>query len=237
MTQFVLITGQKARIGLFILALGLCLTNCRQNDGEDQLLKSYYYPIQDWNAPKEYVYKSLLQPNAPREIWRYTTELKEGKTFLIAENGDFAGRILQRNREEIVKSGSILKSLELFQYDSLGNQSQIDVQITGNNVFPFAEVDSTVVFFYKVEWFQPQDSLKIILTRNRRFKRFDRYVLNDIEYPTVVFELRELLQTDQEGLTESQWVGEEHYAQGIGLCYYQKKISQDLEIAYELVSW
>ena len=206
--------------------------SCNSDSGTD--LTDYYFPIEKLSVPVTYTYIPVQDTLLEDVVWQYAASEKEGRTFLRGENLDRTGRPVQVNEEEITGSGVLLRSLQLISYDSTGQPAQIDAGIEGNNVFPFSVQDSTLVYFYKVEWNQAEDSLVIALTRNRRYLGKTTYTVGDTEYPAVRFLLRELLTTDREGMTKSQWAGEEIYAKGIGLVYYRKEISKGYILEYAL---
>ena len=201
-------------------------------------LNKYYYPV--FEQPSNnlvYMFESLNDTLVPNEKWSYEGINKDGKLFQRTLNYDSQGRPSQVNLEEIVPSGVILRELLLLDYDSTGLADTISAEIKGNNVFPFEVADSSQVFYYKVSWWQANpDSTEITLTRNRRYLGKRKFMFKGKAYDCVRFQLRELLVTEAEGQTRTQWSGEEWYAKGLGLVYYKKDITPTLRIEYRLVN-
>ena len=83
-------------------------------------------------------------------------------------------------------------------------------------------------------WDQKTDSLEVSLTRNRRYLGKTQYTIDGQTYDCARFLLREMLTTDREGMTKSQWVGTELYAKNLGLVYYRKEISPNYILEYQL---
>lgn len=210
------------------------ILSCKNDSGTN--LEDYYFPVEKLTEPVTYTYTSVNDTLMEDVVWKYHAFETGDKMMLRGENLDRAGRPVQINEEEITDSGALLRSLQLIAYDTAGQASLIDARIVGTHVFPFTVQDSSLVYFYKIEWDQPEDSLVVALTRNRRFLGKTTVMIGDTEYEAARFLLRELLTTDREGMTKSQWAGEELYAKGIGLVYYRKEISKGYILEYALKS-
>lgn len=219
------------RVFLFLI-IAFSLFSCKQDTGID--LSDYYYPLDEIGESAIYVYQPVVDSLAGPVEWRYSLVQKGEKTMLRGENLDFLGRPIQIHEEEIIRSGAVLRSLTLMDYDSSGVETKSFAEIEGNNLFPFYVIDSTLVYFYKVNWDQQNDSLKVALTRNRRYMGKTEYTIGSQSFKCVKFQLRELLTTDRVGMTKSQWSGIEIYAKGIGLVYYKKEISPSYILEYQL---
>lgn len=215
-----------------ILTIVISLFACKQEKGID--LSGYYYPLDQIGESATYVYQPVADSLAGPVEWQYSVEQKERKTLLRGENLDLQGRPIQIHEEEIIRSGAVLRSLTLVDYDSAGVETKKIAEVEGNVLFPFYVIDSTLVYFYKVNWDQQKDSLKMALTRNRRYMGKTAYTIDGQSFECVQFQLRELLTTDRIGMTKSQWSGVEIYAKGIGLVYYKKEISPSYILEYQL---
>ncbi len=216
------------------LGLLLFIFSCKGDSGID--MKAYYFPVEKLAEPVTYTYTAVQDTLLEDIVWQYAAKRSGDKMMLRGENLDRTGRPVQINEEEITDSGALLRSLKLIGYDTTGEASVIDARIVGNHVFPFTVQDSSLVYFYKIEWDQPEDSLVLALTRNRRYLGKTTFTIGDTEYEAARFLLRELLTTDREGMTKSQWSGEELYAKGLGLVYYRKEISKGYILEYALKS-
>jgi hypothetical protein len=219
------------RYSLILLSC-FALLSCNSDQTID--LKDYYYPVDLIGESARYVYKPVRDTLFEPVVWQYSVSKRDNKVVLKGENLDLQGRPTQVHEEEIVRSGSLLRALTLINYDSTGVASEINASIEGNNLFPFEVVDSTFIYFYKVVWDQKTDSLQVSLTRNRRYLGKTQYTIDGQTYDCVRFLLREMLTTDREGMTKSQWVGTELYAKNLGLVYYRKEISPNYILEYQL---
>jgi hypothetical protein len=53
--------------------------------------------------------------------------------------------------------------------------------------------------------------------------------------PAIFFKVKEKIEMENEGVTGQLFEGMEIYAKGIGLVYYEKKVSKEAIIAYRFV--
>jgi len=61
------------------------------------------------------------------------------------------------------------------------------------------------------------------------------FVFNKREMPAIFFKVKEKIEMENEGVTGQLFEGMEIYAKGIGLVYYEKKVSKEAIIAYRFV--
>ena len=76
--------------------------------------------------------------------------------------------------------------------------------------------------------------MKITLIKNRRYTGLDTASYFNTPYAVATFSVKEQLETESEGFTETQWDGIEHYGKGIGLVYYKKEINPGFTLEYGL---
>jgi len=126
-------------------------------------------------------------------------------------------------------------SHNLRQSDESPLTETLNAQINEATTFLFGPPDTTTVATYQIEYREPSDdSVRIILTRERRFVREQKYTHQGKEYPALRFTVDETLETETEGFTESVWQTTEIYALGLGLVYYRKPINSQFVLEYRL---
>jgi hypothetical protein len=156
--------------------------------------------------------------------------------------------------ESIDPKGAALVKLDLF-YDDSPDESDtsiqaiplipdssaevrsrmVSVRINEATTFLFGPPDSTVAAKYQIEYIEPgPDSVRVILTRLRRFVGEQEYLYQGETYPALRYEVKETLETETEGFTMSEWVTTEVYALGLGLVYYRKPINEEFILEYRL---
>jgi hypothetical protein len=178
-----------------------------------------------------YIYRNILDTTADQEIWRY---VRKGDGLIESINYDYRQEVVQRQFERIVTNGVVLDSLILYFEDSLGIRQQEKVIIHAPNRFPFQPGDSTNAWLTHLEWWQPADSLHVILQRRRRFAGHTTWNSHGVAIPAIRFSTEDTFETELDGWTNSSWSGEEIYALHIGLVYYRRDISPHLSLEFEL---
>ena len=88
--------------------------------------------------------------------------------------------------------------------------------------------DSSKVWLTHLEWYQPEDSLHIVLQRRRRYIGPTRRMDHGRAIPAVRFQTEDTFETEAVGWTTSTWTGEEIYALHLGLVHYQREIADRL---------
>ena len=157
-----------------------------------------------------------------------------GEGLIMSTNYDSRGLATQRQYDRLVVDGIVTDSLVLMFEDSTGRRGATRVKVVSPYRFPFIPGDSTKVWLTQLEWFQPEDSLHVVLQRRRRFDTDTVWTYRGKSYPAVRFTTDDTLQTEAVGWTDSNWHGQEIYAKGIGLVYYQRRISGELILEYAL---
>jgi hypothetical protein len=207
---------------------------CRQADPAQEDLSRYYFPLDSFPAEgMVYTYKNIQDTTAVPEVWRH---LKKGPDLIESINYGFGDDIVQRQFDRIVANGVVTDSLKLYASDATGQREQINVLLPSPFRFPFEPGDSSSVWLTKMEWWQPEDSLHIILERRRTFKEYTTWPHEGKVIPAVRFETEDTFETESDGWTSTQWRGEELYARDIGLVYYKRVISENMLLEFELES-
>ncbi|MCB0593038.1 MAG: hypothetical protein H6557_18415 [Lewinellaceae bacterium] len=216
--------------GLFLL---LALTSCRGDGARD--IRGHYFPLRELNEGLVYEYRPLLNDSLTPAYWYYRSFFTGDGIFLTKTYYEYELEPLQLSREEVVSNGMLLQDLYLYEKDTTGKQHKVTAEVLSGSAFPFRVKDSTGVFLYKIQWHPLSDpEATLTLIKNRRFVKDTTVVYEQEERDAVVFDVRELVEYDKEGVFEHQYHGREVYAEGIGLFYYEKKVAGDFQWAYLL---
>ena len=220
-----------------LLAILFSILGCDFFDGRRDI-KAFYFPMEKL-AGKGLVYQ-FTPANADTtesEYWIIRAEQRDGKQLLITQllNPDFT--LAQTMTEAIFETGTLARSLVLFEPDSAsGKPRAIVVFIEEASLFPFKVGDSTGVFLFKISYRPPSDSLSsIYLIRNRRFHgNAPDFLFKGEKIPCIAFKLKEVIGKEQEGSAEIEGSGEEIYGKGIGLVAYRKNFGSGLKMDFRL---
>lgn len=218
----------------FVMCLFLFNMSCKPGEFEAINYSDYYFPVDDFPVEgMEYTYRNLSDPSSGPEVWRH---LKIGDNLIESINYGPTMDIVMRQYDRVVDNGVVTDSLLLFYRDTARIQRQIKANIISPYRFPFEPGDSTKVWLSHIDWFQPGDSLHVVLQRRRRFGGNVPYMMGDKSVPAVRFITEDTFETEKDGWTSSSWTGEEIYAKNIGLVYYKRKFSGQLGIEFYLES-
>ncbi len=214
--------------------VALLMAACSQGEKAD--LRAYYFPLESLSSGgMVYCYESTINEQDPPFYWHYQSIRENGKTYLLGTYYDYRFRPFQSIREEALYNGMILREYKIYEYDSLGRQYEIAVQIEGGSVFPFSSKDSLGVLYTKLHWQSPLDTTyTTTLIRNRQYAADTTWQFNKQTHQALNFYVRELIDVESEGHIEQEYDGQETYARHIGLVFFQKNISADFRIAYQL---
>lgn len=202
---------------VLIIFLGLYL--CTACNEKDKSLQSYYFPLAD----KVYVYSA--QDSTGKEYWVTNMSGDDGLRTRV-----FNGKkeLQQESHESFYSNGVNLESM------MLDGQS---VEIESGFIFPFDQIDSSEVVFYRIKWRSVSDSIPATyeLIRNRRWAGFTSCTLFDKKEQCARFTLTERIISKGDGDIEVETTGEELYADGIGLVYRRRQISDAFAIEQQLL--
>jgi hypothetical protein len=216
--------------GIFAILAG-CQDNQRKQENN---ISAFYFPFDDLEAGMVYEYRSINNPDLPPEYWYFQSESRAGIKYLKGTLYNDHGGVSQYNTVEFVQNGIVLRDLSLYLSNNDGLPVEIVAMTTEANVFPYEPVDTMTEYRFTTRYTQPFDSVEIILTKLRSFGGFKPLSLFENEYACISFNLKETLETKQEGYSESTWAGIEYYAKNIGLVYYRKSIAVDFILEYGL---
>ena len=215
----------------FVILFGLFIWSCSPGEEEIKDLSAYFFQVDDLPVSGiTYFYANQQDTLANPEIWLYK---KAGPGRMESINFGPGGNFVQHQYDRFVPNGVLTDSLVLFASDSSGQPVRIPVKVISPNRFPF-DVDSSKVWLTQLEWYQPGDSLRIVLQRRRRFIGPVEWMDHGKSIPAVRFRTEDTFETESVGWTNSAWTGEEIYALHKGLVYYKRKISDDMTLEFEL---
>lgn len=221
---------------IFYLAIGsLFFFACQSGDGSKNI-REYYFPLRQLQDGLVYEYEAVNGDSLAPNYWYYRSFVQEDGIFFTGTYYDAADLTpLQFVREEMVSNGMRLVDLYLYEPDSTGKAERTDAEIIAGSVFPFEVRDSGGVFVYHVKWTSPgEPATSTALIKNRRYAGDTTFTFQGKRYDCVVFEVRELLEHEQEGFFEQEFSTVEWYARDLGLVYYRKEITTDLILEYRL---
>ncbi len=214
----------------FIFSL---LASCSGDGRRD--IRDYYFPVQKLTSGLVYAYASEANDTTDRRYWYYRTFVRDSGIFLAGTQYDRTFQINQIVREKIVESGSVARNAFLYEPDSISGKSiPIPATIESPDLFPFQVRDSLGVFLYKLQYHPLSDTTATIyLIRNRRYLGDGpEFELNGKKYPTIRFGLQEAIGHSKDGAAEIEGRGEEWYAKGLGLVYYEKSFGKEGQVRF-----
>jgi hypothetical protein len=226
-------TGVPAYI-LWCLTLFGCVSENNQRD-----IRGYYFPMEKLDSGEVYVYASAGNTGTDSVYWYHRSFLKgEEKIFSSTFYENYMVP-LQHVQEEVVQNGLLLKDLYIYDLPDTTNgyrQQRTEVKIVAGNSFPFVVKDRFGIFLYHIQWnSNDSDSTIYSVIKNRIFMGDTIFTLNRREIPAIFFKVKEKIEMENEGVTGQLFEGMEIYAKGIGLVYYEKKVSKEAIMAYRFV--
>jgi hypothetical protein len=215
-----------------VIGLGLVWWSCNTDRNNIGALSAYYFDVTHLpDSGLTYNYRNLQDSLADPETWHFQ---RVGVASMESINYDGQGEIVQRQYERFVENGVLIDSLILYSTDSLGVRNRVPVRVISPNRFPFNAIDTSHVWLTHLDWYQPGDSLHIVLQRRRIFSGFTQWKWDGHTIPAIRFRTEDTFETERDGWTNSSWYGEEIYGKGLGLVYYKRKISDQMILEFEL---
>lgn len=216
----------------FVMCYFIILFSCKQAVESVDDLSLYYLPVDSLTEEGWiYSYKSLVDTTLESEVWQH---IKTSPSHITSINFDHNQQVVQKQYERIVGNGVLIDSLVLFFRDSNGAVISNSVKVISPHRYPFDVADSSRIFLTQLEWWQPEDSLHVVLERRRQFIGDTTWIFQGRKIPAIRFLTRDKFETEDVGWTSSEWSGEEIYGHNTGLVYYRRNISQALRIEFEL---
>jgi hypothetical protein len=224
-----------ATYSVVLLSVWVGLTSCQNRSQRD--IRDFYYPLRSLQNGLVYEYRSPAIDSLTPAYWYHRSLIQDEGVYLTSTYYEHELEPLQLVKEEVVSNGMLVKDAFLYEAgDSSGRQPRIDLEVLQGAAFPFVVSDSSGVFLYKVRWSPPQDSgATYTVIKNRRYMGDTLVNVLGEEREAVVFQLKELLAYDKNGVFEKQYGGQEIYAEGLGLVYYSKTVDDRMSWDYALV--
>ena len=217
--------------GIFLLLVSFMA--CQPHDGKVNL-QPFYYPLDSLSNGRVYSYESVGNPYDPPIFWLYQSRNAHGSTLLTGTSYDLDFQPDQYVVERRVKNGMKLDTFITYEAVSEETKLEVAAQIEAGNVFPFRLKDENEVLLTTVKWHSETSDADITFVRNRQYLADTTVVFKGDTLPAVRILLRELIDTDREGHLELEYGGEEVYAKGIGLVYFEKNINPEWQMKYAL---
>lgn len=230
----------KNTYSFFFLLLALALSvfsSCGDTVNEERDIKKYYFPVADLDQGLVYEYETAGDERNPPFYYYYRNVRDAADLYLTGTYYDYNFTPIQFVREEVVKNGMTLSDFYFYTTDSLTQkQNRVPVEILNNNVFPFTVNETQPgVLLFSIKWDDPEPTgTEYTLIRNRQFAGDTTYVYQGKTYDAVQFYVRELIDNYNEGHLETEYDGLEIYAKDLGLVYFQKNVSEEFIIKYQL---
>ena len=223
------------RFNGLVLLLVVVLSGCGQTDGKRDV-RDFYFPLKKLTEGLVYEYQPVNNDSIGPSYWYYRSFITSDSVLMAGTYYESELLPMQLIKEEVVSNGMLLDEMFRFERDSAGRQNRIDVDGLAGSAFPFGVRESGVIFLYQVRWETSLDpGATITLIKNRRYSGDTTFTYQGATYDCVVFEVRELVEYDKEGVLEKEYAGLEFYAEGLGLVYYRKNIAEGFTMEYQLV--
>jgi hypothetical protein len=217
---------------LFFAALGSCRV-----DHISREFMAFYYPIYDLQEGKVYEYRPVENDTLPVDYWYYSSHKVDDKLHFTGNYYNERFQVQQFFRETQEENSMELNDFILYDTDEKGKQDQIDVEILTRGTFPTNFADSTKTFQMGVKWGIPgEDGTTISLSRERKYIGMSKYTYQGKKVKSAIFKTVENIEhfVADDGYLEPSFPGIEIYAEGIGLVYYKKQLSEAVVIEYAL---
>ena len=209
----------------------------------------YYYPAEDLLDGLVYAYAVDAAATAELEphYWYFRGVATPDSLVLASTYYDAGYEPRQYVGERIVPSGSLQRDLRLFEPGPLGQPSrETRAEVLAPALFSFAEPDTARVLVNVVRFREnaaPTDTASVApgteatvytLTRNRRYLRDTTLEVLGRRRDAQVWEVRELIERDENGVLALRTTSREVYAEDLGLAYRARRLPDGSVEAYRL---
>ena len=231
--KHVVMAYRSFRLLPFFFLAGLTAA-CRNTDGSRDI-RDFYFPVRELTGGLVYEYQPVGNDSLNTTYWYYRSFIFPDSVVLTGTYYEYDLLPLQFTREEMVSNGMLLQEMYLYDQDSAGVQVRIEAEISSGSVFPFLVRDSGGIFLFNISWTSPLDPGAVTrVIKNRRFAGDTTFAYKGNTHDAVVFDVRELIEYDKEGVLEQEFRSVEIYAEDLGLVYYRKDIAPDFHLEYRL---
>lgn len=220
--------------GALLLSV-LSFTGCSPGDKDYRDISDFYFPYESLSAGSVYLYRNPAEPDAPADAWSYQSFREDDKWLLTCQNYDQALQVRQFQLESIVPTGVLSDAYVLYERGKDGQLAKVKADIDQANLFPFFIRDTAGVYIFSLHWKDAADSLKeTTLVRNRRFLKDTSFAYRGEVMDAIVFEVRDLIELEEEGILSVETTGIEVYARGLGLVRRTRRINESLSLEFTL---
>ena len=222
---------------IFLLTC-LCVISCTNNDGKRDI-KDYYFPLKALKEqPKVYEYEYILNDTTFKMYWYYQTVTQGDSIYFVGTCYNDAFQQMLLTREQRFDNGMKLKDLFYFGIGTTGLATRSAATIEAGAVFPFQIKDDKGVFISVIKYKDPKDSThETTITRNRRFIKDNYYDFRGKKNNAIEFEMKEeqAEHDPKKGGWQHIYTVQEMYAEGIGLVFTKRQITEGSSIMMRLV--
>lgn len=213
----------------------LSFTGCSPGKKDYRDISGFYFPYESLGAGSVYLYRNPAEPDAPPDAWSYQSFREDDKWFLTCQNYDQALQVRQFQLESIVPTGALSDAYILYEQGKDGRLVKVKAEIEQSSVFPFSVRDTAGIYIFSLHWKDAADSLKeTTLVRNRRFLKDTSFTYREEILDAIVFEVRDLIELEEEGILSVETTGKEVYARGLGLVHRTRRINESLSLEFTL---
>jgi len=228
----------KKTIFYLISAITLfSLLNSCQKDIQESGFLAFYYPLDSLQEGLVYEYQPVENDSLPVNYWYYMVQEVDGVPYLIGNNYNSKFEVQQFIREKVGPESVLLEDFILYEDAENDTKTPLRVSVLSNEVFPSYKLDTLKAYKMSLKWDIPQEEgTSITLNRSRTFLNFGKFDFEGISRKCSIFKLEEHIEhfVEDDGYLEPIYPGIEIYANGIGLVYYKKVLTEGVEFEYEL---
>lgn len=218
---------------LVLFTFLITILGCKPNDYRN--INEFYYPFEQLETGKVYVYKGLNEYTPEYDYWFFKSFKQDDTWYLTAQHYDANYNVDLFQLQEMLQSGAYSDTYTIVEIDSFGNQNKVQADVEFGNVYPFKVKDSLGVFLFKISWEDPvKKGKKTTLIRNRRYVHDTVFTYGNENKEGLIFHVNEVAEFDDEGILEMEMSGQELYVKGIGLAYLRKQINDQITLEYRL---
>ena len=223
------------RSGYCVVLTCILLVSCGPEMQTSDLLEDYYFDHLTFHGGGVvYRYESVNDPGMPDELWHYRYDSNYRGNYIHAAMYTPEGVEMQRSRELLTPEGAQLRNL-LLQYRDDTLNIPVMANVNASRTYTFGEIENEPTSVYSIEYVDPaSDSVRVVLTRNRTVTGRAEIDVLGKTLQAITVRTDDVLETETEGFTTTEWTGNEIYAFHMGLVYYKREISADFILEYKL---
>lgn len=199
----------------------------------------FYFPVHLLQKPTVYQYESVGATSFPTYYWHYQTIKKDDSTFLIGTQYNEQFESVQFIRERIVKSGSLLRSLDLHHLNSDSLTEITSTNVLYPAVFSFENPDTSKVLVSAFKWIDKTSNSEFQttyrITRNRTYVKDTLIEIMGKKRQSQVWSVKERIEQTENGTLSLDFNKREIYSQNLGLTHVKRTLSNGIQEAFQLI--